>query len=796
MSSNTLRLTGINSGYDTEAMIEAMLTSYQTKIDTQSKKLTKLSWQQDAYRDITDKLTTFQNKYFDILNKSSYIMSPSTFSKFSSKINGADAEGTGISITTTSNSSEGQYSLKVKSLASAAKSTGKSLTPSSFSLDLEKAASASDYTTTTDENGNVTREYNFALDVQVGSVTKTVNFEIFMDETDGAIDQSDFNTKVTDALNDNLKQAFGLSGRTGASATGKLDDNGNEWFLQTELNGNKLNFVSGGNASVTVTEKTGMFGLAKPSTAVTFSALSVVTGENSVAVQVGDTIKNVKYNGVSSNYYSSKDTAGNEAILAEYNQLKAAAYRKENNLSASASVSEEDLENYSYTVQQAAKDKNTAALTAAINSAFKDEGVTFSVTGSNMYAKKDGANVKFSMTATSGGTLSIDKGTSSNKYGSSTTLSELGITEDSSFTINGKTINVTKDTTIASLTNAVNESGAEVNMEFSSLTNSFKITCSNMGTGENIVIEDNAITRALGLIADDGSVEGYTAGSNAVFEINGQEVYHNSNSYTMEGTTFTVDESVELNKVNTISISKDYSDVKQLIKDFVNDYNQLIDDVYEHIGTSPKRDSSDNLYEPLTDAEKEEMSEEEIENWEKLAKQGVIYNDSTVSGIMSKLRSVLYNSVTLDDGTKFGIYGMGIKTSSDYEDHGKLEIDEDAFENAFEKDPEAIAKLFTDSTNGIMKQMDSILDSAVKTTGDVKGSLIRKAGLKNGSTATDNSIYKQMQTINKRINTLQDRYDSKEEYWWKVFTNLESAMSDFNSQSSYLSSYFGTGNYQ
>lgn len=333
-------------------------------------------------------------------------------------------------------------------------------------------------------------------------------------------------------------------------------------------------------------------------------------------------------------------------------------------------------------------------------------------------------------------------------------------------------------------------------MEFSSLTNSFKITCSNMGTGENIVIEDNAITRALGLIADDGSVEGYTAGSNAVFEINGQEVYHNSNSYTMEGTTFTVDESVELNKVNTISISKDYSDVKQLIKDFVNDYNQLIDDVYEHIGTSPKRDSSDNLYEPLTDAEKEEMSEEEIENWEKLAKQGVIYNDSTVSGIMSKLRSVLYNSVTLDDGTKFGIYGMGIKTSSDYEDHGKLEIDEDAFENAFEKDPEAIAKLFTDSTNGIMKQMDSILDSAVKTTGDVKGSLIRKAGLKNGSTATDNSIYKQMQTINKRINTLQDRYDSKEEYWWKVFTNLESAMSDFNSQSSYLSSYFGTGNYQ
>lgn len=796
MSSNTLRLSGINSGYDTEAMIEAMLTSYQTKIDTQSKKLTKLSWQQDAYRDITDKLTTFQNKYFDILNKSSYIMSPSTFSKFSSKVNGADAEGTGITVTTTANSSEGSYSMKVKSLATAAKSTGKSLTPSGFSLDLEKAAAASDYKTTTAENGTVTREYNFELDVQVGSVTKTVSFDVLIDEADGAIDQSDFNTKITDALNDNLKQAFGFSGRTGASATGKLDDNGNEWFLQAELSGNKLNFVAGGNAAATITEKTGTFGLNKPAKAVTFSALSVVTGENSVAVQVGDTLKNVKYNGVSSDYYSSKDTAGNESILAEYNQLKLAAYRKDNNLADDATVSDEDLENYSYTVQQAAKDKNTAALTAAMDSAFADEGITFSAVDSKMYAKKNGTNVEFTMAATSGGTLSLNKGTSSNKYNNSTTLSELGITESSSFTINGKEISVTKDTTIDDLVSAVNDSGADVKMEFSTLTNSFKITCSNMGTGENISVQDTALTRALGIVADDGSVEGYTAGSNAVFEINGQEVYHNSNSYTMDGTTFTFDESVELNKVNTISINKDYSDVKQLIKDFVNDYNQLIDDVYEHIGTSPKRDSSDNLYEPLTDAEKEEMSEEEIENWEKLAKQGVIYNDSTVTSIMSKMRSVLYNSVTLDDGTKFGIYGMGIKTSSEYEDHGKLEIDEDAFENAFEKDPEAIAKLFTDGTNGIMKQMDSVIDSAVKTTGDVKGSLIRKAGLKNGSTATDNAIYKQMQTINKRISTLQDRYDSKEDYWWKVFTNLENAMSDFNSQSSYLSSYFGTGNYQ
>lgn len=797
MSNDLMRISGINSGYDTEAMIEAMMSAYQTKIDTQQKKLTKLTWQQDAYRDITDKLTTFKNKYFDILKRDSYLMSPSTFNKFSAKVNGKDAAESGIKISTTSKSQAGDYSIKAKSLASAAKAAGGSLTPSSFALDLSKAAAGSDYTTTTAEDGTVTRKYNFALDVQVGSVTKTISFDVSAAETDGQIDQTAFNEAALNGLNDNLQQAFGLSGRSGAAATGKTDDAGNEWFLQAELDGDKLKFVAGGNAAATVTEKTGYFGLSKAAKSVAFSALSAVTGENSVAVQVGDTIKNVKYEGVSSNYYATKDLEGNESILEEYNALKAAAFRRENNLPDGAYVRQEILDSYVYTAEQAAKDKNTAAITSALNSAFSGEGVTFSTVGNTMLAKQDGKNVEFSMTATSGGTLGIAKGSAANKYSGSTSLSELGV-GSGSFTINGKEITVDDTSTIDSLVAAVNKSGAGVTMEFSALTNSFTIKSDNMGTGENIAISGDAdITKALGLTDENGALIGYTAGQNAVFEINGQEIYHNSNSYTMDGTTFTIDDSIELDKTYNISVSKSYDDVKQLIKDFVKDYNQLIDDVYGYTATSPKRDSSNNLYEPLTDAEKEEMSDDEIEKWEGLAKQGVIYNDSTVNGIMSKMRMVLYNNVTLDDGTKFGIYGMGIKTSSDYTEHGKLEIDEDAFDKAFDADPEAIAKLFTDGESGIMQQVKGVLDDAVRTTTDVKGSLIRKAGLKSGATATDNFLYKEMQKVNDRIKTLQDRYDAKEEYWWKVFTNMESAMSKLNSQTSYLSSYLGgTGNYQ
>lgn len=161
----------------------------------------------------------------------------------------------------------------------------------------------------------------------------------------------------------------------------------------------------------------------------------------------------------------------------------------------------------------------------------------------------------------------------------------------------------------------------------------------------------------------------------------------------------------------------------------------------------------------------------------------------------------LYNSVTLDNGSRFGLYNMGISvvtsmTDSEGARHGKLEIDEEAFDKAFEENPEAISKLFTDPESGIMKKVSETIDGAISTTrltgNTVKGTLIRKAGLQSGSTAKNNAIYRQMEQINKRIGQLQDRYDSKEEYWWSVFTNLEKMMSDMNSQSSYMANFLGS----
>ena len=809
-----MRLAGINTGYDTEAMIEQMMSSYQTKIDNQNKKLTKLTWQQEAYRDVTDKLTKFKNKYFDILNKKSYLLSPSTFNNFKSTINGKTLgdKAKGLDVTTTTNSVEGSYKIKLTQLATATKASGKSIMPESFALDMEKAAKNSNFT----ENDDGTRTYSFSLDVKVGDITKTVEFkaENIALGADGNVDMAGFTSAVTSSLNASLAEAFG---RTGADKDG--DDVVDDYFLQVKDAGDgTLDFAVNGNASVSVTEKEGSFGLTKLAKSVAISAQSAVTGKNTVAVNIGGKVKNVTFEGVSDTYFDSRNGKGNESILNEYNALKEKAYRAEYNLSATAKIDENKLEAFTYTSAQASKDKNTAAFKEALNSSFSEDGITFSIDSGYVSAKKSGVKLEFSMTSVEGGTLGLEKGAVSNRFSAKTKLKDIGISGNSisvdgttgeysknySFTINGKKIELDENATITSLIDAVNKSGAGVTMTYSTLKNSFEITSNNMGSAEAIEFgknddgTDNRILKELGLL--DATV---TTGQNAIFDLNGTEIYHNSNSYTVDGTTFKFSEDMTAGEVYEVGVAKNYDDVKQNIKDFVTDYNQLIDDIYGHIGTAPARDEKNNLYEPLTDAQKGDMNDKEIEKWETAAKKGVIYHDSTVSSIMTQIRTALYGSVTLDDGTRFGIYNMGIKTSSILESssedvmRGKLKLDEDALNKAFNENPEAVAKLFTDSENGIMTKVNKVLDNAVRTTGRTKGSLINKAGTTSGSSAKDNYIYRQMESVQKRISQLQERYNAKEDYWWKVFTNLESAMGNFNNQSAYLSNYlsgFGTSN--
>lgn len=799
MAVSNLRLGGITSGFDTEAMVTQLLSSYQTRIDKQSQKITKLSWQQSAYQDITKKITEFKNTYFDVLKRDTYLMSPSTFNKFKADVTAtSNADASGLTVSTTSNSSSGSYKIKLNQAAKASTAQGNSITSGNFKLDLDKALSSASGEVKTNDDGSKTWTMNFALDIQVGGIRKTISFsaDALLGADGNVADKDAAKSSIIDSLNQKLQESFGYSGKT-SGATGATDANGKEWFLQVKLGSDgKAEFQVGGNASVSVAENKGNFGLAQPKEKVAISTGSVVTGVNAFQVEIGGKNVSVAFNGVSSTYYDSKGQTGNEAILAEYKELKTAAYRKSYNLADNEIVSDEQLEKFTYSNEQAAKDKNAASIKEALKGV---AGYTFNFDGTYVTAAdSNGNSVDFSMTSVEGGTLGLTKASASNKISSGSTLSDLGFKPEADGTyklnINGTEISLDKKSTISSMMSAVNKSAAGVTMTYSSLTNSFTLESKELGGAGKVEVGDTSLGRSLGLVDDNGTV-GASEGQNAIFEINGQEVYLNDNTYTLDGNTFTFNDNMTIGETYTVNIAKDSTTVKDALKKFVESYNKLIDDVYGYIGKSPAKDDDGNTYEPLTDAEKEEMSEDEITKWEEKAKQGVLYNDSTVSTVMSQMRSALYTSVTLDDGSKFGIYNLGIKTSSEWSEHGKLQIDENAFDKAFENNEDAIIKLFTDSDTGMMKKLNSVIDGAVKSSGaaNTRGTLVRKAGKADSSVTTDSTIYKEMVKMQDRLKELQDRYDTKEEYWWKVFTNMETAMADLNSQTSYISSYLGTG---
>ena len=815
MASSQLRLSGLNTGLDTESIIQQMLYTYQSKIDQQNQKLQKLQWQQEMYRDIITKMNTFKGKYFDILKRDSYLMTPTNFSKFSTNITTKSGKDSGLKVTASSSAAEGTHKIKVDQLATAAVTKGSQVASANFKLDVDNAMKTAEV----DEDGN----YNFSLDVKVGNVAKTIEFS-------GANKD-----ELLESLNSELVSAFGKT-------------SGGDAFLSASLNENgEFAFKTSGNATATVTERVGNFGMTALSKKVAVNPGAALTGTSSISVTIpnyytGEMItKNVEFSTVSNTYFDARTTDAN--IKAVYESLKKAAFAEQYGMNVN-SVTDAMMNeaNFSYTSADAAYDLNRESMLNALNGAFyMEQGISFGMSGSSMVAQyiQDGSYAEFSMTSTCDSTLGIQKGSSTSYIDEKAKLADLGfemnITETTtetrvvkdengklvvddegnvvteevevvtglgySLTINGKEITVGKDATVADLIEAVNKSGAGVTMSYNKLEGAFTITANDKGTGGNIDIsDDDAFAKSLGLTSGAGAR--YTEGTNAMITVDGVTVEHNDNVYELDGITFDFSEvDPTQGEEITVTLGKDYSDIKQSIKDFVNDYNQMIDDITKYTKTARPTDSkTKSYYEPLTDEAKEEMSEKEIEKWEELAKQGLLYNDSTVNSVLSQLRTTLYSTIELEDGSKFSLVNMGIKVASFFDDAegsklGKLTLDEAALDKAFETNAEAIEKLFTDPNNGVMAKVNKVLDNAVKDTVASKGSLVRKAGTSSSSSSKDNLIYREMERIKDRIATLQKRYDKKEEYWWKIFTNLETMQTQFTQQQSYLEQFVANGGY-
>ncbi len=406
-------------------------------------------------------------------------------------------------------------------------------------------------------------------------------------------------------------------------------------------------------------------------------------------------------------------------------------------------------------------------------------------------AHSNAAEKGHSITVTGIGTslFGIEPGATSS-FSTGTTLDELGVTADENgkvnFSINGRDFEFNSTDDISTVMKQINNSEAGVKLSYSSIKDQFTMTATSTGEkyGINIQGDDEGLFNKLfgnGTITGGELSAGRLAeGQDASFTVNGVQTTRSSNTFEIEGVT------LQLNKTgnSTVETARDTDKIVDTFKSFVKDYNELIAKLTKYVEEKPEY----KKYPPLTDAQKDEMTESEIKNWEEKTKVGLLYNDTYVNSFLQDMRSALY---TKPEGNTYAIYDIGIETDT-WEKKGQLVIDESALRTALENDPDAVSRLFTDSTDGLAKKLEKIMDDTASTSAANPGALVEYAGTTSATFKTNNTMYRTLQSLEFKISDLKDRYDREKERYWNQFTAMETAMSSYNTQLSFLSSAFGS----
>jgi flagellar capping protein FliD len=277
-------------------------------------------------------------------------------------------------------------------------------------------------------------------------------------------------------------------------------------------------------------------------------------------------------------------------------------------------------------------------------------------------------------------------------------------------------------------------------------------------------------------------------GEDAQVSINGIDLVRSSNLFTVDGITMQLTK--EMTKGDdgkytsaTITTDRDVDSIVETMRSFVNDYNSMLDKLNGYIYA----DATYRDYDPLTSDQKAEMSEKEIEQWEEKAKEGLLRNNSDISYFLSQMRIALY---TKPSTSNYALYDIGIETST-YSDRGKLTFDETALRQALADDPESVKNLFLDSESGLSKQMVKIMDNAAKLSSASPGTLVQEAGAASVSALkSNNNLSTRISEIETKIKELQSKYETERTRYWNMFNSMETTLSNYNTQSSWLSQAF------
>jgi flagellar hook-associated protein 2 len=752
----TTRLNGSEfaSGLDTQNLIKALTAKTSEKITKQQQLQQKVEWKQEMYHEIEDLLQSFSDNYLSYSTKSSTnLMSKRFF----------DAEqlvSSNSSVVTATGDAADAGNVVINSITKIA--TAATLSGSEVSMPnihtseaLGKTVSSSSY-----------------LNVKVGETSYTIslgsNVELSCDD-DGTISESSLQELVN-----NLNSQVEKVGLTGKIKFAVSDDSITMTSTDdsTKITGASQNFINGLGLKAQEDES---------GKVVSYTLDGPV--KNSIAFigsQLAGTSLTVQLDGLT------KTISFNQSEAAQYEDAESLAKYLQGKFDNAFGVNKVKVD-YS--------DSGVLSFSVADSSSV----LTFvSASSSGVLGTNGLLHIRSGET----NRLELDKKLSELTGELNTTLSTTAKDEKGkkaySFTINGKSFTFNEDTELNTIINTINnDNDVNVTISYSQTLNRFRIVSDNTGSQETISISDNENGGNL-VAALFGSNPSITNGQDLEMEVmlggTATKITRGTNNFTLDGVTMTVTGTT--NSTVTFSAADNSDDLYNKISTFVEDYNKIISKINTYVTEMPPSQSTSNgggkTYEPLTDDQKKEMTDSEIEHWQKKAKQGLLFADPQLSQLQSDLRSAMETIVT---SVGMSLADIGISTQAyDYTSGGKLVIDETKLKDALKNNLSKVEQIFTNSdgkdeptdADGVAQRLSDVVTKYIGVYGN-SGILVEVAG-SNTLIGTDTSQFaNQISQYQKNIKELQTRLTNERNRLQREFTQMENILSKLVTQFDYIS---------
>ncbi|WP_167956049.1 flagellar filament capping protein FliD [Anaerosporobacter faecicola] len=317
---------------------------------------------------------------------------------------------------------------------------------------------------------------------------------------------------------------------------------------------------------------------------------------------------------------------------------------------------------------------------------------------------------------------------------------------------------------------------------------SLKTSMDNYVNGAGATVDADKLN-ALGLGTGCKTV----AASDSIFIYNDAELTSSTNTLTANGLTMEavsvstvtekdIDGNPTAYKATSISVSNDTEAVYKSIKDFLTSYNSILKEMNELYYADSSRG-----YDPLTDEEKEAMTDDQIEKWETKIKDSLLRRDTTVGGITSAMKSAMQSVVEVN-GKKYSLSSFGIMTSKDYTEKGLLHIYGDKEDSTYSDKQDKLLKAINEDPELVAKVMAGIVDELHSTLFDK----MSKTSLSSALTFyNDKQMANQVTKYKKDISTMEKKLKEKEDAYYKQFTAMEKAMASLQSQQNSLAGLLG-----